>query len=180
VLLAFLARIFSACFKLRFTPEQWRRAENFVLHKGKGDRKNVNNFRAISLTQIMAKVYERVLFSRLWAWFRRSPIFRLPQFGFRPGSSTVDAIFVLVSLIRQHLVVFKQPCHVAFVDITKAFPSVNRQELFNRLRNLGVPVALVNAVTGFYNTYMARLRIGTRLTASYLISTGLLEGTNDL
>jgi hypothetical protein len=55
-MLSFLARIFTACGRLFFTPEQWRRAENFVLYKGKGDRKNVNSFRAISLTQILAKV----------------------------------------------------------------------------------------------------------------------------
>jgi hypothetical protein len=56
VLVEFLARIFSACKNLVFTPEQWRRAENFVLFKGKGCLKSVNSFRAISLTQILAKV----------------------------------------------------------------------------------------------------------------------------
>jgi hypothetical protein len=49
--------------------------------------------------------------------------------------------------------------------------------IYCRLRDVGIPVALVNAVTGFYDTYMAKLRIGTKLTASYLVSTGLLEGT---
>jgi hypothetical protein len=155
-----------------------------------------------------------VLFNRLWAWFQRSTIFRLPQFGFRPKSSTVDAVFVLLGIVRHHLLIAKTPCHVAFVDITKAFPSVNRKQLFDRLaygrtrnemvlfltyifllfedifyfykaslclyyrlRDLGVPVGLINGVTGFYDTYMSRLRIGTRLTAAYLVSTGLLEGT---
>jgi hypothetical protein len=125
-------RIFNACFRFAFTPEQWRRAENFVLWKGKGELSNVNSFRAISLTQLLAKAYERILFNRLWKWFSASSLFRLPQFGFRPRSSTVDAVFVLLSLVRQHLHVFKHPVHVAFVDITKAFPSVNRVELFNR------------------------------------------------
>jgi hypothetical protein len=45
-----------------------------------------------------------------------------------------------------------------------------------RLRDVGIPVGLINAVTGFYNAYTARLRIGTKLTAAYLVSTGLLEG----
>ncbi len=79
-----------------------------------------------------SQVYEKLLFSRLWSWFSRSRIFRLPQFGFRPKSSTIDAIFVLLGLVRQHTVVLKQPLYVAFVDITKAFPSLNRRKLFGR------------------------------------------------
>lgn len=55
-LVAFLARIFSTCFRLGFTPEQWRKAENFILYKGKGALANVNSFRSISLMQILAKV----------------------------------------------------------------------------------------------------------------------------
>ncbi len=74
-LVCFLAQIFTACFRRAFTPEQWRRAENFVLWKGKEEKTNVNSFRAISLTQLLAKAYERILFNRLWKWFTSSTLF---------------------------------------------------------------------------------------------------------
>jgi hypothetical protein len=60
-----LARMLTACCKLAFTPEQWRRAENFVLWKCKGNLGNANSFRAISLTQLLAKAYKQILFNRL-------------------------------------------------------------------------------------------------------------------
>ncbi len=132
-LLVMLAQLFTCCFQCAFTPSQWRKAENFILYKGRGVLLNVSSFRAISLTSIIAKVYERVLYWRLWAWFQVSRLFDLPQFGFRRKSSTIDAVFTILCLIRQHTVVLKVPLHVAFVDITKAFPSLNRQGLFERL-----------------------------------------------
>ncbi len=133
LLVSFFARFLTRCFRAAFTPSQWRTSENFVLYKGCGVTTDVSSFRAISLTQIMAKVYEQVLFSRVWQWFTRSHLFHLPQFRFRPKSSMIDAVFTLLFLIRQHMVVLKTPLSVAFVDITKAFPSLNRQQLFEWL-----------------------------------------------
>jgi hypothetical protein len=50
-MVTFLARIFSACKHLAHTPQQWRRSENFVLYKQKGELTNINSFWSISLTQ---------------------------------------------------------------------------------------------------------------------------------
>jgi hypothetical protein len=172
--LSFLARFMSRCLRAAFVPSQWRKAENFVLYKGAGPTDDVSSFRAISLTQILAKVYEKILFSRIWSWFTRSWLFTLPQFGFRPKSSTIDAVFVLLGLIRQHTIVLKQPIHVAFVDITKAFPSLNRQQLFERLSRLGLPMVLIDGVRSFYSNYVSRLRIGTMLTAPYFVTSGTI------
>ncbi len=132
VLLSFLARLFTACFRKIKIPQQWRKAENFVLYKGRGDKWNVSSFRAISLTASLAKIYKRVLFRRFWTWFTTSRLFSLPQFGFRPRSATIDSVFVLLSVIREHTLVQKKAVYVAFIDITKAFPSLDRFRLFNR------------------------------------------------
>jgi hypothetical protein len=90
---------------------------------------------------------------------------------------------VLVQLVA--LFVYRNYCLVDYfllflavlVSMTKYYKMVTTCIFCHRLRDVGIPVGLVNAVTGFYDTYMARLRIGTKLTASYLVSSGLLEGT---
>jgi hypothetical protein len=41
-----------------------------------------------------------------------------------------------------------------------------------RLSKLGVPMKLINGVRSFYDNYVARLRIGTKLTALYFVTTG--------
>jgi hypothetical protein len=47
--------------------------------------------------------------------------------------------------------------------------------MMHRLLDLGVPEGLVKAASSFYDSYVARLRIGTRLTMPYFITTGTLQ-----
>jgi hypothetical protein len=56
LLVSFFARFLTRCFRAVFTPSQWRTSENFVLYKGAGPTDDVSSFRAISLTQMLAKV----------------------------------------------------------------------------------------------------------------------------
>jgi hypothetical protein len=76
----------------------------FVLYKGKGPLDSGDSFRAISLTDIIGKLYERVIFARALQWFTEHDVSRLAQFGFRPNSSTHDAVFALKGVIHAHKV----------------------------------------------------------------------------
>jgi hypothetical protein len=40
------------------------------------------------------------------------------------------------------------------------------------LSTLGVPMKLVDGIRGFYSQYITRLRIGTKLTAPFFVTTG--------
>ncbi len=63
-----------------------------------------------------------------------------------------------------------------FLDLKKAFPSINRNALFRRLASLGFPAKLLKAASAFYHLTSARLRIGVLLTSVFLINAGVLEG----
>ncbi len=76
----------------------------FVLYKGKGPVDIGDSYRAISLTDIVGKLFERVIFARALSWFEEHPVSGLPQFGFRPSSSTHDATFTLRGIIHAHKV----------------------------------------------------------------------------
>jgi hypothetical protein len=56
LLVAFLSQFLTWCFRAVWVPAQWRTSENFILYKGGGPTDDVSSFRAISLTQIFAKV----------------------------------------------------------------------------------------------------------------------------
>ncbi len=81
--------------------------ELFVLYKGKGPLDSGDSYRAISLTDIIGKLFERVIFARVMTWFETSHLSRLPQFGFRPQSSTNDAVLCLRSVVHAHKVTWK-------------------------------------------------------------------------
>jgi hypothetical protein len=57
LMVAFLARLFTWCFRAVFVPSQWRQSKNFILYKGSGPAALMGSFRAISLTSTFAKVF---------------------------------------------------------------------------------------------------------------------------
>lgn len=69
----------------------------------KGDIDDVNNYRGISIVSCFGKLFTSVLNNRILEWDNKYDILTDAQFGFRPGLSTVDAIFVLQSLINKTL-----------------------------------------------------------------------------
>jgi hypothetical protein len=76
----------------------------FVLYKGKGPVDLGDSYRAISLTDVIGKLFERVIFARALTWFAAHDVSKFPQFGFRPHSSTQDAAFTFKGIIQAHKV----------------------------------------------------------------------------
>ncbi len=85
-------------------PHVWNTAELFVLYKGKGPLDSGDSYRAISLTDVIGKLFERVIFARAMEWYNTHKISKLPQFGFRPNCATHDAVFALKGIIHAHKV----------------------------------------------------------------------------
>ena len=94
-------------------------------------------------------------------------IFSEAQFGFRPGYSTIDAIFTLTSLIRQGKPGQKFYC--AFIDFYTAFDSVNKDVLYSQLVTYGVSTKLIAMLIELY-TCSILLHQEYKLTILYLIA----------
>lgn len=150
-----------------------------MLYKGKGDPNSADSYRGIALCSILAKVYQRMLLNRLSKWWSRTHWSVASQFGFRLGSSMLDAVFVLRNLVNFVCKRHRLPLHAAFIDLWKAFPSVAHSTMFERLRDIGVPTPLILAIRSFYMLLhiCSRLRIGSFLSRPFIVSLGLLEGS---
>ena len=59
-----IQKIFNNILKTKTIPKEWREAKVTTLHK-KGDRKDIKNYRPISLISHMYKLFSRVLQKRL-------------------------------------------------------------------------------------------------------------------
>ncbi len=173
----FMFHFMQMCFLLSYVPSQWREAYVFVLYKGRGNPLDPNSYRGISLTPILAKMYERILLSRLQSWVSTTPISHLPQFGFRPRCSTVQAVFLLQSVVHEVVTIARKTLFAVFIDLTKAFPSINRDAMFKFLANRGVPSPLLKAIRSFYIGNKARLRVDNLLTVAINVTLGVLEGS---
>ena len=96
----------------------------------------------------------RLLLSRLQKLAER--IYPESQCGFRPGRSTTDMIFC-VREMQEKSREQRQPLHMAFIDLTKAFDLVDRDSLFLVLGKAGCPPKLLSLLRSFHNGMMGKV-----------------------
>ena len=103
----------------------------------KGSTKDVNNYRPISLLSIFGKIMEKLMAARLTNYLDIHNIIYPNQFGFRAGFSTTDSLISITETIKKTLDNKKYGCGV-FIDLKKAFDTVNHDILLHKLEHYGI------------------------------------------
>ncbi len=171
-----LLLLFNRCFITGSVPLAWGESEVFVLYKGKGLRSLPTNYRFINLNNDFLRLYERLLQARFDHWLFLNRPWGPMQFGFTPRVGTTDALSCLRTLALVFTRHFGIPCYANFLDLKKAFPSINRAESLRALLELGVPYELVRAFASTFSLNSCRLVINGLLTGSVTVNKGTKEG----
>ena len=148
VLVPILCNLFNKVFEFGFFPEEWSEGYIVPLHK-KGSLNDVENYRGITLLSALGKLFTRVVNNRLSKWAENYFVLIEAQAGFRAGMSTVDDIFVMHGLIS-HILNQDQMLYCAFIDFTKAFDYVVRENLWYKLVKLGLRGKILNIIKSIY------------------------------
>ena len=148
--------LFNKLFGMGYFPKEWTEGFIIPLHK-KGSINDVENYRGITLLSTLGKLLSRVINNRLSDWAEEYYILIEAQAGFRPGMGTVDNIFVLHGLITHHLNHGKK-LFCAFVDFTKAFDYVVRDNLWFKLIHLGLRGNILNIIKSMYESIKSRVK----------------------
>ena len=142
-------------------PQQRKYAIIMVLHKKK-DRTECGNYRGISLVAHAGKILLKIIARRLSEYCERVGILPEEQSGFRPNRSTTDMMFVIRRL--QELARKKRiPLYVCFIDLTKAYDSVDRTLLWTVLARFGVPQNMISVIRQFHDGMRACVRLDDRV-----------------
>ena len=155
--------------------QQWKYAILMVLHKKK-DRTEYGNYRSISLVAHAGKILLKIIARCLSEYCERVGILPEKQSGFRPNRSTTDMIFVIRRL--QELAWKKRiPLYVCFIDLTKAYDSVDRTLLWTVLARFGVPQNMISVIRQFHNGMRACVRLDDRVCSRWFaVEQGLRQG----
>jgi len=103
----------------------------------KGDVCNLNNYRPISLLSSFSKLFEKLVKRRLLSYLQKIKFLHDHQFGFTVGKSTEEALLHFLSNIYSALNNSQIPIAL-FLDIAKAFDTVDHNILLMKLWNIGV------------------------------------------
>ena len=151
-------------------PEEW----SIPVYK-KGDDSETGNYRPITLLSHLAKLFTAILNSRLLNWCTINNCLTDAQFGFKPGYSTVDAVFALHSIVSEFLS-SKQKLYCCFVDYQKAFDSIDHLKLWRRLVKHGVRGKLLNVIKCMYRQIKSCVKFHGQYSDFYTCYKGLIQG----
>ena len=153
-------------------PELWS-LMNIIPVPKSGDLSNTNNYRGISLTCILAKMYNRMILNRIRSVI--DPKLRTNQNGFRPERTTVAQILTLRRIIEE-VKANNLPAIITFIDFKKAFDSIHREKMMRILKAYGIPPKLLRAIEQMYTNTRARIQTPDGETEQFNISAGVLQG----
>ena len=156
----------------RCVPQEWV-DDILVPIPKKGNLCSCENWREISLLDLVGKVVARVVQNRLQSLAERE----LPesQCGFRQGRGCTDMIF-MVRQLAEKAIEHQTQQHLIFVDLRKAYDSVPCETLWVALRKLRVPEVLVDIIRSFHSHMKARIRVDGKLLEEIEVENGLQQG----
>jgi hypothetical protein len=142
----------------------------------KGDPHSMDNYRGISLISHFGKLFEKMIYFRMYPLAEKYNWFSESQNGFREKRSTVHSIFVSrmasSNVIEKNGVIYK-----FYVDFVKAFDKTNQGLNWIILKKRGVPPKLVQLIKAFHEGSTAQVKIDGKLSAPFDLKSGLKQGS---
>ena len=135
----------------------------------KGDRKDGENYRGISLLAIVGKILSRVLLNRLNEHISQN-VLPETQCGFRSGR--MDMIFCL-RRVQEKCIEQNMLLYVVFIDFSKAFDTVSRQGLWQVLTKYGCTEKFVNLIEALHTGMQANVAMSGSVSKDFSVSNGV-------
>ncbi|VDL94572.1 unnamed protein product [Schistocephalus solidus] len=144
------------------------------LYKQKQNRQLCDNHRGISLLNITDKIFAHIFLYRLSGHLEQR---LLPerQFCFRRHRGKTDMIFAAIQL-QKKCQEMQNHLYTTFVDLTKAFETVNRDGLLKVMPKFGFPERFTHMVRQLHNGMMARVTDSGTVSEAFAVTNGVKQG----
>ena len=152
------------------------KANAVPVHK-KGDKQILKNYQPISLLPITGKIFERLLYDRIFEVFIENNLISKIQSGFRPGDSCINQLVSIAHEIYQSFDLSSLEVRAVFLDISKAFNKIWHKGLIFKLRQNGISDKILNIVTDFLSFRKQRVVLNGKASPWVSIEAGVPQGS---
>ena len=156
-------------------PDILKSAEIIPVFK-KDDSKIVSNYRPIAILPLFSKIFEKFFTNRLISFLNCNNIISPCQFGFQRGVSTENALTTLTKIIYDSLNSKSHNINV-FIDLQKAFDTVNHKILLEKLFHYGVRGLALDYISSYLTGRSQCVRIGNCMSSVVPTNVGIPQGS---
>ena len=167
--------LYNKSFKTVVFPDEWKRCNVTPVHK-EGSSSAPANYHQILVVPVVAKILQKVVAQQLSSYFEGSQCLSPFQGAYRRGKCTEQLLLVAVDCITQALDQSLTTC-VAFLDLRKAFDSLDHHILLLRLHGLGVGGGALNWFTNYLSNCYQRVKLHHSYSTWGLVRGGIPQGS---
>lgn len=171
-----IKNIFNMIFSTGIYPDNWKNGINIPLYKN-GNPLDVNNYRGITLTSTLGKIFSTIINTRINLYLDNENILIKEQAGFRKKYRTTDQIFIIKKIIDQALNVKNGRLYGCFVDFQKAFDNVWHDALLTKLFRTGIKGKCYNIIKDMYTNASICAKSEDRYSREVMIKKGVHQGS---
>ena len=136
---------------------------------------DIDNFRGLTLLPSLSRVFEDLLLRQLYSYLESLGLFTGNQFGFLKNSSCQSAALQLVDFIKSN---YRRKLVTAlFIDLRKAFDTVDTNRLARKLKRLGLSKEAVKLMQNYLQNRRTATTIGNYTSSFRNIQTGVAQGS---
>lgn len=170
-----LTHVINLSLKTGIFPDHLKKAKVIPIFKS-GDRNNINSYRPISILSAFSKIYEKVIATRLVQYLENNNLLTTFQHGFRSNRSTETAILQFINNVYKFL---EEKLYVVgiFIDLSKAFDTLNHNILFDKLTHIGIRGVPFQLFRSYLSNRSQSVFCNNQSSAFMNISKGVPQGS---
>ena len=168
-----VTKLFSRCSEKGMIPDIWKTARVTALHK-KGSKCEARNYRPISLTCILCKLFEKVVRSHLIEHLQDH--FHDAQHGFLSGRSCLSNLFYCFDKIDE-ILAGGEDVDILYLDFQKAFDQVPHKRLLHKLKMYGITGKTLEVISDFLSGRTFHVRVGDAASEFFRVLSGVPQGS---
>ncbi len=170
-----LCPFFNLCLRESAFPLEWKSVIVNPIFKS-GAKNDVVNFRPITLSSVVLKIFEKCVYKRLLTFLNSVNAIPDCQFGFRTNRSVQDQLLLTVDAISKGLNARKNVVCVYF-DFQKAFDKLPTALLIEKLRLVGLSGSALELIKFYLSNRKQVVKVGSSLSSPGMITSGVPQGS---